>query len=362
MGKLVLRPKQVNKTTGCGPIYITYFVCGKTIEKSTGIIIPDSSWNAVSRKVVSHKDSSRLNGEINEIKRNLDEKFAKYPGIMTPEIARRILNGQQVYGLEDPNEIDFVQYTLDNQRRRYEIHDIGYSVLYNSILAIERFRKFLANTKGEGFISLSSMSISVIDEYKTHRLKEICSDTLNKELAPLKFAISYGVQNGLMDIRKFGDLDDIYIKKERSYNGDKSPEVSNIHYLSHEQMAAFIKLYPTVKFDRTREIMDMFLFSFYACGLRISDIATLEWSHIDFERQMMTKILVKGKNCHEVTLNERAMEILDRWKKKNYSKRFVFNLLPDDFVFSDKQNQELCDKCAILSKLIPCNYHIDPRI
>jgi len=82
-------------------------------------------------------------------------------------------------------------------------------------------------------------------------------------------------------------------------------------------MKKFVELYPKVRTNRTREIMDMFLFSFHACGLRISDIATLEWSHIDFEKRRMEKKLVKGKNFHEIRLNDEAIAILRKWGQRS---------------------------------------------
>ena len=105
--------------------------------------------------------------------------------------------------------------------------------------------------------------------------------------------------------------------------------------LTEEQMQQFVDLYSKVKFNRTREIMDMFLFSFHACGLRVSDIVTLEWSHIDWDRQELSKNLVKGKVPHTIPLTDAALEILKQWQEKSLNRRFVFNLLDSTFDTSD---------------------------
>ena len=67
----------------------------------------------------------------------------------------------------------------------------------------------------------------------------------------------------------------------------------------------------------------------------------------------MRKTLVKGKNFHEIQLNPHAMEILERWQGKGLNSRFVFDLLPEEFKFTDKENQTKCEhelKMKISSK------------
>ena len=129
----------------------------------------------------------------------------------------------------------------------------------------------------------------------------------------------------------------MYLNKTDDADEDESKDV---FYLTLEQMKQFLSLYEEVKYPRTRDYMDMFLFSFNAWGLRVSDIITLEWKHIDFENHKLVKKLIKkrgqGKR-HEITLNDDAMRILEKWKEKNGSGRFVFGLLPDDFDIQNKQ-------------------------
>jgi integrase len=78
-----------------------------------------------------------------------------------------------------------------------------------------------------------------------------------------------------------------------------------------------------------KEFHDMFMFSFYACGLRLIDMVTLRWVDIDFKKQVIRKIQVKTRNRNVIPIREAAIEILDRWKGRY--KVFVFGLLPDKF-------------------------------
>lgn len=340
-GKLVLRSKQIKKS-GLVPIYIAYFVKGKTVDKTTGIDLLPEQWNPTKQKVVKHKDAPYLNSKLDSIRKKLDGAVATYEGILTPEKLRRILDGDIIDGMKDPKKISFIEYCQENLTIRYGKGDIGYSTKYNGELYIKKFAEFLTKRNGDQFLSLAELDSSIIDAYKAERLKYIGKTTLMKEIAPIAKAISAANQVGLIDLRKFGDMSCIQVSdKQRQYTGkiEGDNNVADINYLTHEQMKAFVDYYPKAIKNRTRDIMDMFLFSFHACGLRISDIATLEWSHIDFDKRQLTKVLVKGKNFHEIYLTDSAISILKRWKEKGLNDRFVFDLLPKDFKFAEKADE-----------------------
>lgn len=342
-GKLIIRRKRIN-AKGEVPIYVSYFIKGKTIERSTDMFIPPTQWDEKGQKIVGHKDAARLNNKLAAIKRGYDEAVEKYDGLLTAEVLRKLLDGEAVDGRPNPKKTDFVQYAMDYNQRRYDISKIGYSTFYNAKLYLEKFEKFIESKRQEPTIPIADVSPSLLDEYKEHRLKQIGKETLNKELTPIIKAIGYAVQNGLIDASTFGNLSDLYMGKSRSYGEGVEDREDNIHFLTKEQMDSFIAYYPKAKYNRTREIMDMFLFAFHACGLRVSDIATLEWKHIDFETKRMEKVLVKGKNFHEIHLNQYAIAILEKWKAMNKNTRFVFDLLPVDFRFEANGDREAADK------------------
>ncbi len=342
-GKLVIRKKRI-KPNGDVPVYVTYFINGKTVERSTDMFIPASQWDEQKQEVFGIKDAARLNNKLAAIKRGYDEAVEKYDGLMTAEILRKLLDGEAVDGRPNPKKTDFIQYAFDYNQRRYDLSKIGYSTFYNAKLYLGKFKKYIEQKRGEPTIPIAEITLGLLDDYKVYRLKEIGKDTMNKELTPLIKAIAYAVQNGLVDASTFGNLNDLYMGKSRSYGEGVEDKEDNIHYLTKEQMDAFIAYYPKAKYKRTREIMDMFLFAFHACGLRVSDIATLEWKHIDFEKQRMEKVLVKGKNFHEIHLNQYAIAILNKWKAMNRNPRFVFDLLPVDFQFEADGDREEADK------------------
>ena len=163
-------------------------------------------------------------------------------------------------------------------------------------------RRYIIEQLGyDGFFPMSEISADLIETYKAYRLKSIGSETINKELTPILMTIEYAVQNGLLESRMLSIAKNSYVaRKAHSYSDVVDESEKTVHYITHEQMMKFLDYYSKAKYPRTREIMDMFLFAFHACGLRVSDIATLEWRHIDFESHTMRKTLVKGKNFHDV--------------------------------------------------------------
>lgn len=337
-GKFVVRKNQIN-AAGMAPVYITYFIKGKTIEKSTDIKIMLTQWDAKNQKIVKHSDAKRLQSKLDAIKRGYDEAITDYDGIITPDVLRKMLNGETV-GRPNPQKTDFIQYARDINERRYNNEKIGYSVYYNANLNLDKFAKYIESVYGVASIPMSELTIDIIEAYKEERRKKVCQATLNKDIVPIIKAIENAEKNGLIEPSKFGDLNELYVGQSRAYGDKVDEDETDIHYLTKEQMAKFVEYYSEAHFKRQREFMDMFLFAFHACGLRVSDIATLEWKHIDFETKRMQKVLVKGKNFHEIHLNKYAIAILDKWKAMNRNPRFVFDLLPQDFQLKAESDED----------------------
>lgn len=350
-GKFVVRKKDVNKA-GIGVVYITYSVDGKTKAISTNVKVPFTQWDAQKQEVIGkNKDKDRLNGKLVFIKRGYDESIEQYDGVITFPILEKLLNGESVDGRPNPKKTDFIEYARVHNRRRYDKNRIGYSVYYNATLSIERFAKYIETIRGEAAIPIAELTIDTIEGFMDERRKKVCQATVNKDIVPLVKAIEIAEKNGIINPSAFGDLNELYDSEPRSYADKKEEGEEDVHYLTREQMQKFIEYYPKAKYNRTREFMDMFLFSFHACGLRVSDIATLEWKHIDFEKSRMEKVLVKAKNPHEIHLNKYAIAILNKWKKLNRNPRYVFNLLPADFELKDGDKATMEDEKRLKNKI-----------
>lgn len=341
-GNIVIKNKKPNKE-GKVALYLCYNINTTPVTITTDIFVKPEDWDSKTQTVKSKNPAAaRLNNQLKLQREKVDEQIMAYEGRLTADIVRKMLKGEFAQQ-NDPKKIDFIQYATDYNQQRYDLQKLSYSTYYNGDRYIKKFQRFLAEQTGEGIIYLTDLTIDLIDKYKTFCIKMgNTKEGINKMLTPLIKAAMYASDNGLLSARLSAQIKQSYFDlKVRQYRSEV--EDREVRYLTGEQMQQFVDLYSKVKFSRTREIMDMFLFSFHACGLRVSDIVTLEWSHIDWERQELSKNLVKGKVPHTIPLTDAALEILKQWQEKNLNRRFIFNLLDSTFDTSD---------AALLDKII----------
>lgn len=331
------------KENGNCVVYLRYYINGRYAKKSTFIEVPKERWDQDKQIVKGSSDrnlneqANRLNARLKKEKDKIDRQIEQYDGKFTYPIVLQMLKGDFQTREKKIKETEFVKYALDCNQQRYDQHQIAYSTWNNARLAILAFRKFLVESRGRGELYLNEIEPKVFENYKTWRVTTRGNGSLegiNKTLTPLFNAVNDLAANLLIPLDISSSIVGKYLEvKPRVY--DPTVAKHEVHYLTPEQLDSFIRLYPTVKYARTKDYMDMFLFSFYACGLRISDIVTLEWCQIDFERQELTKVMYKTKSPITIPLTDNALEILDRWKKRGLNRRFVFDLLDEDFDISD---------------------------
>ncbi len=269
--------------------------------------------------------------------------MAEYPYPLTKAAFEKIKD-ESYLPKEQKEELarsqDFIEYALTFNKSRLDLDKIAYSTYNNDRYNIEKFRDFVSRTTGEIILPMNELSIVIFDDYKKYCLKEgNQKQSINKKLKPLFVALEYAGKCQLITPKLATDIcDGYYNLQERSYNGEFEEE--EVHYLSQEQLKEFLNMRPFMQHDRTRDYMDLFLFSYYSCGLRYSDLLTLEWSHIDWAGRAVKKTLFKGKKPHIAPLMDGAFEILRRWKVKKLNTKFVFDLLPADF---DLKNRAALD-------------------
>ena len=237
-----------------------------------------------------------------------------------------------------PNKTDFIQYCQEYNKIRYDLGKISFSTFDNARLYIIQFQKWLKEEKGEDKLPISKLSPSLFNDYISWRLntKKNTRDGINKTLTPLYKGVKYASDNELLSPSMANTICVYLDTKNRTYCS--SLESKKVRYLTPEQFSLLCKMQPNISHERTREIMDMFMFAFHSCGLRISDILTLEWGHIDFKKKIINKIIFKSKTPMQIPLTEPAIQILEKWKSMNRNDRFVFDLLPVDFNIKDEKS------------------------
>lgn len=63
----------------------------------------------------------------------------------------------------------------------------------------------------------------------------------------------------------------------------------------------------------------------YSCGLRVSELINLKWTHIDRSRMIINVIQGKGKKDRQVMLTSELIPLLENYYKHYKSKKYVLN-------------------------------------
>lgn len=95
----------------------------------------------------------------------------------------------------------------------------------------------------------------------------------------------------------------------------------------------------------------------YSCGLRIGELISLKWKHIDRERMIVNVIQAKGKKDRQVGLPEHIIPLLEKYWKEYKSKEYVLNGWKDEPQYTQESARnvihQLASKAGIKKKVYP---------
>lgn len=237
---------------------------------------------------------------------------------------------------------DFLAYAEAFFDLRYQTGEIAFHTWKSSLSHLRRFGLFLRETGRDGPLPFDRLGPEILQEYRIHCLHAgNRAATIDRKLHPLRLALRRAESEGLVRPGTTAlSIPPAKGKGNRSEEESLSEENTPVRFLNDRQMKKLWGYFQSLPPGPRKDALDLFLFSFHACGLRISDIVTLEWRHIDRTKKILSKVLVKTRVRLSIPLSAPALEILDRWKKRNPGSRFVFGLLPPDFVFRDDGSLE----------------------
>lgn len=324
-------------------LYLQYTVEQRPVFRTTGIPVSPSNWD--SRKQIIRKsepDAEKLNDLLHARKCNSDllvERHCREGNLLTISTMKRILEG--TYEPRMPAaRIDFFQYAENLYKMRYESQEISWKTYYGSQSMFRSFKKFCVETRRDPVLPLGAIDVDLINRYKRWCVEAGNQiQSINKKLVPISVTVKYAADNDLLPRSIAAMVEGAYYpEKKKRYGSGENPVPAgeeDVNYLTDEMMDRLLDFYGHVRRRDTRDYIELFLFSFHACGMRISDLVTLEWGQVDLGRGVIVKELVKTKTPITVPLNEPAVKILTHWKKRRLNRRFVFNLLPEDFSLKD---------------------------
>ena len=349
LGKYRLRtPKTIDKSKTY-PIELEYTWNRQILRKSANIFVKAADWNQNGNQGRGEIRSSygneykRLNKVLMERVDTLDAQLAEYnvkhPNQITAEVIAGFLSHKPLTRKDQGK--DFAEFVLERLESEYSRHKIGRSRYKNGICCMNVFTTFLRATN-QGTYEKDKMYVGditpeLIDGYITWRrdIRQNGDETINHSLTPILKACSYAAELGMIGQSVNARIQDMMIVTNPSLSDEESEFDGKA--LTKEEMDALLEYYKNCKEPRRKEFLEIFFFAFHACGLRIVDVMTLQWGHINFEKKELRKIMIKTSKRHVIPLTEPALKILRKWQEKRVGCRYVFDLVNDNLDLNDEE-------------------------
>jgi len=320
------------------PVYLCYFCGGKKIRQNTNIMSLKKDWNQNANHGIGElrasygSDYKKKNLVLQKMLRKIDSQIFDYVeqnGVITSGVIIAFLNGDNK-PLRDDKGTSFTAYASDLLEKQYTKKKIRISTYKNSVTIINQFRKFMdSNNISEIFIG--DITENLVRDFIAWGLERgRKTDTIEKYLETVCKICRQATADGLLPKESLQAIADITLDKCIDDNTHRK-----IKYLSTNETSELVKLGYKLANPKQYAVLDMFLFAYYACGMRISDIITLRWCDIDLNKKELDKIQVKTRGRNIIPLTDEALEILRRWQGQH--EVFVFGLLPDDFNLMDEE-------------------------
>lgn len=349
LGKYRLRTPKVIEKDKAYSVELEYTWNRQAIRKSTNVFVKAVDWNQKGNQGrgeirPSHGSEYRrlnqlLTNRVDRIDAQLAEYNDKHPNQITAEVISGFLADKPLTRKDQGK--DFVEFVLERLESEYSRHKIGRSRYKNGICCMNVFTTFLRATNQGTYekdkIYVGDITPELIDGYITWRrdIRQNGDETINHSLTPILKACSYAAELGMIEQSVNARIQDMMIVTKPSLSDEESEFDGKA--LTKEQMDALLEYYKNCKEPRRKEFMEMFFFAFHACGLRIVDVMTLQWGHINFEKKELRKIMIKTSKRHVIPLTEPALKILRKWQEKRVGCRYVFDLVNDNLDLNDEE-------------------------
>ena len=319
------------------------------VRKGMNIFVKVGDWNEKLNKGRGGVKSSygpeanRINGvllnRVDRIDGLLAEYSQKFPNQITTQLINDFLADKPV--IREDKGKDFVEFAIERLNSDYSRNRIGRSRYMNGKSGMNMFQEFLRSTKRGTYkpdsIYIGEISVELIDEYITWRrdIKKNGDATINHSLTPILKACAYATELRMIDVAINTRIQDMRIAPKVSLSIDEKEFDGKS--LTQDEFLKLLEFYKNDKEPRRKEFIEMFLFAFHACGLRIVDVMTLQWGHLDLEKKELRKVMVKTNKRHVIPLSDSAIEILRKWKEQRPDSKYVFNLVKDDLDIDDEE-------------------------
>ncbi len=309
---------------GLYPIAIRIIKDRKPSYLYIGHYIKKTDWDEVNKKVrKSHPNSTRLN---NLILKKLAEANDRLIDLETTK------NDSSSKAIK--RSIKSADHALFLQQATQYLEGLKAEGKYNRYTAdkprIERFKEFLKAYEMGSDISFSEMTVLLLNKFGAFlkRTREVNDRTVTNHLIVIRTIFNQAITNGIVD-RKYYPFGKgkLVIKFPDSIKIGLSPEE--------------VKKLETVDLpleSTEHHARNLWLFSFYLAGMRISDVMRLRWS--DIQNGRLHYAMGKNAKGGSLKIPDKALAIIKQYQFQKADK--------NDYIFPElKRLEEDADKFTI---------------
>lgn len=299
---IVYRKDKINKK-GLAPVHLRIILGRKINYLSTGEMIPEKDWDFKNNKVrSSFPNSVRLNNYFLQKRAEVNSEVIDLNTYSKSVSIRNVK--EKIYGKIPVGFFEFAEEICEKYLREDKIgtYDKCKSIL-NKLKAYLKDRQ----------IYFQDIDVNFLFKYEKY-LREFhnnCTNTVHKDLKFIRQVFLAAYRMGLIEHQQIPFLR-YQLKKEKTQRLFLTePELLSIENLELNEK-------PLMEMHR-----DMFVFSAYTGGLRVSDILQLTWK--DFDGQNINFTIRKTHQQISIRLPQKAQLILNKYEK--------YKLTRNDFIF-----------------------------
>ncbi|MDR2206125.1 MAG: site-specific integrase [Flavobacteriaceae bacterium] len=316
--KLILRKNQEDKTGHC-PLYIRVIKDRKAKFITTGQKLKVLEWDEIRQKIrKNHPNSARLNAYLSQMIADAEGKVADFSRKQENVSAKSLK--QAIKGKESALFFDYAFERLEK---------IKGSISIQTYMKYENHLQKFKNYVGEREFYFEDLTAVLLNDFINH-CYSVRKNKNNTVITNIR---------SLMKFYNDAILEDVISPNYYPFNKIKKIKESyKIKYLQREEIEA-LKNLKIPENTMKSKVRDMFLFSIYAGGLRLADVISLQWKHINFEESRLAKIIRKTEHLHSFKLVPLIMEILEKYKPEDPdNEKFIFDLIKNkqEFLKNEK--------------------------
>ena len=310
----VIYKKDKQRKNGNVPLYIRIIHNRKAKFIAMGVDVHPDHWDEENLRVrKSYRNSQRLNNfiaqkiaEAEQVALDLEEKEETDKNARI----RELLNGKPV-----PDFFEYAQKFLDRLNQQGKVS--RFKRVRSSINKVKAFHQ-------KAKLPLDQITVTFLKAFEEHLQEEIgnATNTIHSDLKIIRKLFNDAIAEDLIPYEK-----NPFIRYKLKW------EKTQKEYLSEEELAA-LEAFPLKPNTKRYHHRNMYVFSCYAGGLRISDILQLRWVNFDGER--ITLKIKKTNEQHSFKLPKRALEILQEYQTEDSEPMdFIFPIFKSEKDYSD---------------------------